>query len=74
MPEMDGFQLGEWWHENKPEERHRLILMTGSIGKDVEEFCAEHGYGLVHKPFEENELIEAMGKALNSSRQKAAQI
>jgi DNA-binding response OmpR family regulator len=68
MPDMDGLQLGKWYSENRPDERHCFIMMTGAIDNEAEEYCAKHGCDIVHKPFDEKELFAAICNALDKCK------
>ncbi len=58
MPEMDGYELGKWLQENKPEYLERFVLITGMIEKDVEDFCVRNDCKYMTKPVEREDILE----------------
>ncbi len=60
MPEMDGFKVGEWLREHRPEQFRRFMLITGSIDSEVVEFSRNFGCRVLQKPFSQNELFASI--------------
>ncbi|MEE8484514.1 MAG: response regulator [Nitrospinota bacterium] len=58
MPEMDGYELGRWLQENRPEYLEKFVLVTGMIEKDVEDFCDENNRKYLTKPVEREDILE----------------
>ncbi len=58
MPEMDGYELGRWLQENRPEYLEKFVLVTGMIEKEVEDFCDENNRKYLTKPVEREDILE----------------
>lgn len=67
MPGVDGLELLEWIHENKPETR--FVLITGFGSPEVEEKARKLGaYGYLEKPVSPDELEQIALAALQGER------
>ncbi len=62
MPVCDGFELFEWIKKQQPENISKFVLLTGTIGVEVSDFCQLHGIQSLHKPIEGNKIIEMICK------------
>ncbi len=60
MPRMDGFELGNWFHANKPDYLKKFVLVTGNIDQEVEDYCSKRGCRYLMKPFNQKELLDAV--------------
>ncbi|MBI3580793.1 MAG: PAS domain S-box protein [Nitrospinae bacterium] len=60
MPEMDGFKVGNWLREHRPEQFRRFILITGTIDSEVVEYSGNFGCRVLQKPFSQDELFASI--------------
>ncbi len=59
---LDGFELGKWLKENKPEYLERFVLATGVIDESVEEYCEKYNCRVVYKPYSRKEIMEVISE------------
>lgn len=65
MPGMDGFELAEWVHRNKPDTP--VILASGYSGKTnmAQELCGAH---FLQKPFGFDEIVSKIYEVVSGKR------
>jgi CheY-like chemotaxis protein len=68
MPGMDGKALTEAIRQRRPELARRILFVTGDLLDDeTERFLRERGYPWMEKPFDSQELRNAIAKVLAES-------
>ncbi|MBI5179765.1 MAG: PAS domain S-box protein [Nitrospinae bacterium] len=71
MPNMDGFEFGEWLKRARPQYTGKFVLTTGHIDGRVEEFCSRFGCGYLLKPFEKEDLLAVIARIAAAPREQA---
>ncbi|MFQ5559831.1 MAG: response regulator, partial [Nitrospinota bacterium] len=65
MPELSGYELGEWLEKQSPDMLPRLILITGLRDKELDEFCLQKRCHSLTKPFTSDALLSLVSKILD---------
>lgn len=74
MPDMDGFELLGVLRSSNIERARRIPVMALTAGMDAEEEYLSGGFaGYVRKPFQMEELMEAVSRSIGGERQTAWQ-
>ncbi len=62
MPRMNGYELCEWLHENKPYYLERFVLATGVIDVEVDEYCHKFHCHSIIKPYSKEQILETIAE------------
>ncbi len=62
MPTMNGYELCEWLHENKPYYLERFVLATGIIDVEVEEYSSKYHCLSIIKPYSKDDILETIAE------------
>ena len=65
MPGTDGIALYEWIEENHPDQKKGFVFATGdSVNPTTREYIKECGRPVLHKPFVQKEILEAISEVI----------
>ncbi|MBF0292874.1 MAG: response regulator [Nitrospinae bacterium] len=67
MPSTDGYALGAWINERRPEMMKRLIFATGAIDQRMKDYCAKYGCRILEKPFDGAALVRMVVEVVKGS-------
>jgi DNA-binding NtrC family response regulator len=64
LPKLEGLKLGKWLKKNKPEYLKKLIILTGFIDKEIEDYCENLNCEYFMKPIKKGPLIETIRRII----------